>query len=381
MLERRHRIRLGVTLAAVALAVVALGGCGDSTGPDNGQNALRPEGPYSEKILNLFVPFFWIAVVIGIGVVVGTIFVAMRFRMKPGEDPMPKQTHGNTVLEVGWTLIPALILAVMAVPTVAVIFDLAEQPKGKDVVEITVSGRQWWWQFTYDNGIVTANEIHIPAGVPVALTLEGPPACVDAGFEPSGTGAGGSCYDNGVNHSFWVPALNGKKDIIPGRQSFLKLQADKPGTYLGQCAEYCGMSHANMRMRVIADSPEDYQAWVDRQLKPWSPQATQAFAPINKKWGCLGCHSADPEKPGSIAPNITHLADRCKFGAELYTLDEDNLTEWVHNAPGMKPFGPFAAAMPSFEEQGMTVQEANEIAKFLLENTGTTGSVPPAECN
>ncbi|MFM7224506.1 MAG: cytochrome c oxidase subunit II transmembrane domain-containing protein [Actinomycetota bacterium] len=381
MLERRHRIRFGVVLAAVSTAVVALSGCGETTGPDNGQNALRPAGPDADKILNLFRPFFWIAVVIGIGVVVGTVYAALKFRVKPGEDPMPKQTHGNTVLEVGWTLIPALILAVMAVPTVAVIFDLAEKPTGKDVVNITVSGRQWWWQFTYDNGIVTANEMHIPVGVPVSLTLEGPPPCVDAGFEPSGTGTGANCYDNGVNHSFWVPALNGKKDIIPGRTSYLTLEADRPGTFLGQCAEYCGMSHANMRLRVTAVPMDQYEDWVSRQLKPLTPEATNTFAAINKKWGCLGCHSADPVKPGSIAPNLTHLADRCKFAAEVYTLDEDNLTEWVHNAPGMKPFGPFAAAMPSFEEQGMTVQEANDIAKFLLENTGTSGSVPPAECN
>ena len=150
MLERRHRIRRGVILAVVSVAAVTLAGCGDSTGPDNGQNALRPQGPNAQKILNLFRPFFWIAVVIGIAVVVGTIYVALRFRQKPGTDPMPKQTHGNTVLEVGWTLIPALILAVMAVPTVATIFDLAEKPVGKDVVHVTVSGRQWWWQFTYD---------------------------------------------------------------------------------------------------------------------------------------------------------------------------------------------------------------------------------------
>ena len=118
-----------------------------------------------------------------------------------------------------------------------------------------------------------------------------------------------------------------------------------------------------------------------RSLQPPSAAATQKWTEINKKWQCLGCHSADPRKPGSIAPNLTHLGDRCKFAAEMFTLDEDNLTNWVHNAPGMKPFGPFAAAMPSFEEQGMSVQEANDIAKFLLENTGTSGSVPPSECN
>ena len=239
MLDRTHRFRRAALVAAGALAVVVLAGCGDSTGPDNKQNALQPKGPYANKILDLTRPFFWIAVVVGVGVVGGTIYVALRFREKPGEDRAPKQVHGNTVLEVSWTIIPALILAVMAVPTVATIFDLAKQPTGANVVHVTVSARQWWWQFHYDDNsnVETANEMHIPVGVPVALTLKGPPPCTSAG-----------CYANGVIHSFWVPELNGKKDVVPGRTQFLKLEADKPGTYDGQCAEYCGLAHADMRL-------------------------------------------------------------------------------------------------------------------------------------
>jgi len=377
MLERTNRVRRAAATAAVALAVVVLAGCGDKTGPNNKQNALRPAGPYAHQILNLFTPFFWVAVVIGVGVVGATIYVALRFREKPGEERAVKQTHGNVALEIGWTIIPALILMVMAVPTVATIFSLAKRPTGPNVVHVTVSARQWWWQFTYDDThIVTANELHIPVGQPVSLTLVGPPPCNSPG-----------CYNNGVIHSFWVPELNGKKDVVPGRTQFLKLKADRPGTFLGQCAEYCGLSHANMRLRVIAQTPADYQAWVQRQLQPLSAAALAQFSKYNQAWTCLACHSDDPKTPGAIAPNLTHVADRCMFAGDIFPTDESHLTDWIYNAPSMKPMqenpkNPLQpkVGMPNFSSVGMTKAQANEIAKFLLSNTATTDQQPPVEC-
>ncbi len=119
MLDRTHRFRRAGTVAAITIAVTALAGCGDGTGPKNKQSALRPAGKYSRQILNLTEPFFWVAVLIGLGVIAGTFFVALRFREKPGEERSPKQVHGNTVLEISWTVVPAVILAIMAVPTVA----------------------------------------------------------------------------------------------------------------------------------------------------------------------------------------------------------------------------------------------------------------------
>src|SRR5262245_3315105 len=379
MLARRHRVRRA-TVAAVATTTLAvtLAGCGDKSGPDNKQNALRPAGPYSRKILDLTRPFFWIAVVIGIGVVGATIFVELRFRVKPGEERAPKQTHGNTVLEVSWTIIPALILAVMAVPTIATVFNLAQRPKGPDVVHIQVSARQWWWQFTYTdegNDVVTANEMHIPVGVPVALSLIGPPACT-----------GKNCYNNGVIHSFWIPALNGKKDVVPGRDQFLKLEADRPGTFLGQCAEYCGLCHAAMRMRVIAQPMDQYKAWVAQQQQALTKQQLAEFDKFSQQWGCLACHSIEPKKAGAVAPNLTHLADRCKFAGDIFVTDQENLQKWIYNAPSRKPMGNLTQHMPDFsatpgtDGQNMTSDQAAEIAKWLLTNTGT-GPVPPAECS
>jgi cytochrome c oxidase subunit 2 len=366
MLDRTSRLRrkAGIVVTLTTAAVL-LASCGD-TGPDNGQNVLRPAGPAAEKILDLTEPFFWVAVAIGSFVLFGTIYVAVRFRARPGDDEAgPKQVHGNTVLEVSWTIIPALILAVMAVPTIATIFDLAERPKGDDVVDIRVIGKQWWWEYHYRNAagddiMVTANEMHIPIDRPVYLTLES---------------------DN-VIHSFWIPELAGKKDVVPGHQNHLTLEASEPGTYLGQCAEYCGLSHANMRMRVIAHTDADYDEWFERQLEPLSASSA-AFVQetLGTKWGCTSCHSFDPTKAGATAPNLTHLADREGFAGDIYDTNFENLWKWVHDAPSRKPMEDLDSAMPNFSAQGMTDAEAKEIAEFLLCQTGTQPSAQHPECS
>ena len=159
--------------------------------------------------------------------------------------------HGNTRLEIGWTVLPALLLAIIAVPTVATIFDLAENP-GPQALQVHVVGKQWWWEFKYpDAKVVTANELVIPTGRDVYVKLD---AC-------EGSGTTKTCN---VIHSFWVPELSGKKDVVPGQTNTLTINADKPGTYLGQCAEYCGLSHANMRFRVIAKTPGRLRAVAQR---------------------------------------------------------------------------------------------------------------------
>jgi cytochrome c oxidase subunit 2 len=265
MLDRMQRLRRGaVNTVGMATIVVVLASCG-GTGPHNGQNALHPAGSAARKIMNLMNPFFWVAVVVGAAVVGMTIFVAVRFRERPGDDRSPVQTHGNIVLEISWTIVPFLILAVMAVPTVATIFNLAKIPKGPNVIHVTVDARQWFWQYEYtDTGTLfyTANEMHIPVHQPVVLTLT----------------------SNNVIHSFWVPELSGKKDVVPGHPNTLTIEADRAGTFLGQCAEYCGLSHANMRLRVIAESKADYAAWIRDQQAPLSAAKVTEFNKLAKPW-------------------------------------------------------------------------------------------------
>jgi cytochrome c oxidase subunit 2 len=293
-----------------------------------------------------------------------TIFVALRFRERPGEERNPVQTHGNVVLEVSWTIIPFLILAVMAVPTVATIFNLAKVPKGPNVIHVEVDARQWFWQYVYTDkatDFYTANEMHIPINRPVVLTLK----------------------SNNVIHSFWVPQLAGKKDVVPGHTNTLTIEASTAGTYTGQCAEYCGLSHANMRLRVIAESESDYDAWVAQQKTPLSDAKVAQFTnTISSKWGCLSCHSVTnltKTVTATIGPNLTHVGDREAFAGDIFPMTLDNLTKWVYDAPGQKPAGPLKGWMPNFSKTGMTMTQAQQIAKFLLCDTATDPNSHP-EC-
>src|SRR5688572_25558814 len=162
----RH-LRRRLWIPTVVLLGLALSACSTESGPKNRQNTLRPRGPVADKIDNLFGPVFWVAVIVGVLVVAATIAFAIKFRVRNGEDVRPKQTHGSTPLEIGWTIAPALILLIVAIPTVSTIFSLNEEPK--NALEITVVGKQWWWEFQYPRSeggrrVVTANEMHIPTG-------------------------------------------------------------------------------------------------------------------------------------------------------------------------------------------------------------------------
>lgn len=281
-------------------------------------NFLHPEGPVARKADGLWDLTFGIATVIFFLVEGALLFIIVRYRYKRKTAELPKQTHGNTKLEVLWTLIPVLLLSGVAVPTVKGIVDMGTKPK--DSLEIRVIGHQWWWEFQYgDSGVVTANELHIPVGTPVYLTLES----VD------------------VIHSFWIPKLAGKQDAIPGRINHMNILADRAGTYLGQCVEYCGLSHANMRVTLFAESQEDFDDWI-------SGQQTEASSPIDAlaiegeklflEGACAGCHAIKgTDAQGNLGPNLTHMASRTKFAGAIFDTNASNLAMWLKDPPGVKP--------------------------------------------
>jgi len=371
MTNRSRRRKL--LLAAVGLATLALvvAGCG----PSNGQNSLDPKGVEAKKIDNLFWPVLIVAVIIGIFIFVAVAYCAIRFRRRAGNE-RPKQIHGNTALEIGWTLIPAVILAVIAVPTVSLIFQLNEDPP-PDALKVTVVGKQWWWQFDYpaskgSTKVVTANELHVPTGREISIDLT---AC-DASLP-------GGCN---VIHSFWVPELNGKRDVVPGHNNHTSFTIDKPGTYLGQCAEYCGLSHANMRFRVIAQSPDDFEQWLSEQQD--GPAVTledsgDAGELFSKTFACTNCHTTEDSSISTYGPNLTHLASRTVFASGSFQLNRANLIDWILNAPSMIPMesqdcrlppgpGVTCVGMPSFTENTpkgdpvMTREQAETLADYLL---------------
>ena len=223
--KQTQRGRLGRLMAVVVgLGLLLLTGCGTEGRP---LTTLSPRGEASSAIHSLVVPVFIVAGVVFVFINVGVLYVALRFRRRAGEeDEFPEQIHGNTKLELSWTIIPALIMAGIAVGTVATLVTLANEPENvSQEFDVRVVGQQWWWAFEYDLGrdgtidFVTAGEMVIPTGTPVHLRIT----------------------SNDVIHSFWIPALNGKKDAAPGREHELWMAADEPGRYLGQCTEFCGL--------------------------------------------------------------------------------------------------------------------------------------------
>ena len=365
----RNRLRWARLVGLVAGSVLLLSGCGS----DLPLNTLDPEGQPAGYIDDLVVPVFIVAGVVLLFVNLGVLYVAIKFRHRPGDEAtFPEQIHGNTKLELTWTIVPAVILAVIAVFTVATLFKLFDTPA--NAMTVRVEGQQWWWSFRYDvdgNGsfddpgdIPTATELVIPAGRPVALKIT----------------------SNDVIHSFWIPKLNGKRDAVPGRIHNWWLEADEPGYYLGQCTEFCGLSHAYMQMAVKALSEEDYARWLEDQKRPAQvpedPAALRGLETFTAQ--CASCHQIrgvngtgceplpegeefdpadfDPEtdcydgvsqgwegaaQVSRNAPNLTHLMSRQRFIGGVYDLylpdgrpDTNTMEAWIRNPEEFKPMAP-----------------------------------------
>ena len=329
----------------LVMTAVLLAGCGsDARLP---QNALDPEGPVSRQLHNLWNPVFAIAAVIFVFVELLIVYVVVKFRAR-SDDDQPVQVHGNTKLEITWTIIPAAILAVVGFFTVFTVFDINEAASGPDVVRVEVTGHQWWWEYEYsEEKIVTANELHIPIGRTVELKL---------------TSAD-------VMHNFWPPKLAGKVYAIPGRINTMTLEADKPGTYFGQCAEYCGLSHANMRLQVIAHTEADYERWVNGQKRdapaPRAGTVAAAGAELFAQRGCSGCHSISGLEGanGKIGPNLTHLYSRKVFAGAIFDLNDANMRKWLRNPPQQKPMMPDdGLGMPDL---GLSEEDITSLMAYL----------------
>ncbi len=365
--DRMRPTRRGRTSSLVLLAALGLllSACGNAP-----QSALDPQGPFAEKPDDLYKIVVAIAAVVFVVVQGLIIYVVVKFREKPedADGPLPVQVHGNTFLEVAWTALPALVLAAIAVPTISMIFDLRETES--EAYEIEVIGHRWWFEYRYEDGtFATANELVIPVGEQVRLKMTA---------EEAGS------VSNAVIHSFWIPALAGKRDLVPGRTAYLNLQADEPGRYLGQCAEYCGLSHANMRARAIALPRAEFDAWLEAQ-KQDAAEPTDALALQGKELfmnnSCVGCHAiSGTAAQGNVGPNLTHLMSRKEYAGavlDLYLRDADGnftdtpntelLTQWVRCAPDLKAMRPDfkSTGMPCFTDS-LSQAEAEAIVAYLI---------------
>ena len=254
--RRRRRARRAATLTALA-AVTLLAACAE----DAPQDTWQPAGENAQKIQNLQWPVFLIAGIVLLTVAAAIGWVIYRYRDRG--QAIPRQTHGRPTLEIGLTILPALILIGIAIPTVGTIFALAKTDDTECYVNLT--GQQWWWEIDYppqdgcggiETPIITSGQMVIPIETNVLVR--------------------GTSRD--VIHSWWIPRLNGKRDMVPGRVQTVRLEANEPGIYAGQCTEFCGLSHANMRMEVVALSPEDFETWKARQVAAYEAPTEESLA-------------------------------------------------------------------------------------------------------
>ncbi len=394
-MSRRTRIAL------VAGLGVLVAGCAQ----DAPQDTWDPAGPNAQMINDLDWIVFPIAGVVGLIVLTFVAIIVVKFRDKG--QPIPEQTHGKPALEIALTILPALILIGIAIPTVGTIMALNETDDTECIVNVT--GQQWWWEVDYaqqdgcggiSEPIVTSGQMVIPINTPVLVR--------------------GTSRD--VIHSWWIPRLNGKRDMVPGRVHTLRLEADEPGIYAGQCTEFCGLSHANMRMEVIAMTNEDFEAWKAQQLAEYQAPEPGTLAATGESTfvaQCSRCHQVngledsdgDPiiARPdlnvySGAAPNLSYLMTRNTFAGATWPLLNDEcranvydapsdevgqlylegvsaeclnsvqLREWLRNSPAMKPMytDPEKLAETNELPRGMpnlalSEDQIDELIAYLLE--------------
>jgi cytochrome c oxidase subunit II len=266
-------------------------------------------------------------------VVTGLIFVVVcillvysivKFRSRAGDAGRePAQVYGSTQIELAWTVIPVLIVIVLFLATARVIHAIQDAPEPAGALDVTVIGHQFWWEFRYPKlGIVTANELHIPASDPAHPT----PTFL-------------KLLSADTDHSFWVPELGGKTDLIPNRVNEMWLDPPRPGIYLGQCAQYCGTQHAKMLLRVYVDRPVDFAAWVNAQQQASAQDArVSAGRRVFEHTACTNCHAVGgTPADGRFGPDLTHLMSRSTLASGAAENTHANLRLWIQNPDAMKP--------------------------------------------
>jgi cytochrome c oxidase subunit 2 len=251
-------------------------------------------------------------------------YAVVKFRSRVwGAEREPAQVYGSTQIELAWTVIPILIVVVLFLATARVIHAIQDAAKPAEAVEVTAIGHQFWWEFRYPGlGVVTANELHVPVSDPDDST----PTFL-------------KLLSADTDHSFWVPQLAGKTDLIPNRVNDTWLDPHETGLFLGQCAQYCGTQHAKMLLQVYVESPEDFNAWVREQKQPANQDEKEiAGRHVFESTACLNCHSiAGTNGTGRFGPDLTHLMSRRTIAAGAAENTPENLRLWIQNPDAIKP--------------------------------------------
>jgi cytochrome c oxidase subunit II len=255
-----------------------------------------------------------------------------KFRQRDGDDGRePPQVYGSNQVELAWTVIPILIVLVLFLATARVIHSIQDAPKPAGAIEVIAIGHQFWWEFRYPAlGVVTANELHVPVSNP-----------------PNSTPTFLTLLSADTDHSFWVPRLAGKTDLIPNHPNHTWIDPQETGVYLGQCAQYCGVQHAKMLLRVYVDSPEQFRQWVEEQKKPAvGNDAVAEGRRIFESTACVNCHAVSGTiADGHFGPDLTHLMSRDTIAAGAAANTPENLRTWIQNPDAIKP----SSLMPAMQ--------------------------------
>lgn len=325
-------------VASLIPLLLTVAGCTPlaANAPGMPQTTVFPASDAGRLIQNLYELIFVMAVVVFVGVEGFLLYTVIRFRRRR-EGELPAQVHGNTRLEITWTVLPSIVLLIIAIPTIGTIFaqDVVP-PTATDVLKLKVVGHQWWWEIRYPeygSNVVTANEFHLPRGRTVLVEL---------------TSAD-------VVHSFWVPKMGGKMDVVPTRVTHLWFTPEETGEFLGQCVEFCGIQHANMRLRLFVDPPDQFEAWVKQQgtdaARPTSVMAREG-GEVFERNACVGCHTIrGTEAQGAVGPDLTHVAGRTTIAAGVLRNTPDQLARWIQDPQGVKG----GAKMPNLPLSGADV--------------------------
>lgn len=318
------RRRAGLLALALLLGVLAalLVGCAGSPSP------LRPESPGANEVRNVTWILVGISLIIFLGVETTLLLAIFRFRNRPPDEA--RQTYGSRRIEVVWTAIPVVIVAGIFYLTVTTM-DTPQLPG--DALPLEATGRNWWWDFRYpQQDFASPNEIHVPVNRAVDVELT----------------------SGDVIHSFWLPQMGGKTDMVPGKTNRQSFTVTSPGVYQGICGEFCGLQHAHMRFLLVAESAEEFSAWVERQQQPAAEPASaeaQQGQELFLRLPCAGCHTIrGTDAAGTAGPDLTHLAGRRTLAAGTLNMDPGELARWIRDPQGIKP-GNMMPSTPLDEEE------------------------------
>jgi cytochrome c oxidase subunit 2 len=315
-----------------------------SRSPLSPTNIFAPVSTPAQSIFDLSRLVLMITAAIFIVVFSFLAYAVIKFRKKKAVDSFePAQVYGSTQVELAWTVIPILIVGVLFLAAARVIGSIQNAVRPDNAVEVTVIGHQFWWEYRYPSLKVVTNELHIPVSdpahpVPTFLTL----------------------LSADTEHSFWVPRLAGKTDLIPNHPNTMWMDPHETGLFLGQCAQYCGTQHARMLLRVYVDSREDFDRWIQAQSLPAAAGNTISEGQkIFEQTACINCHTiAGTPANGTYGPDLTHLMSRQTIAAGAAPNTPGNLISWIYNPAVIKP----GSRMPSM---GLSTREASEVAAYL----------------